>query len=80
MTVSVRRDDFVVLLDLLHAYFNVKIDPQFWRFLRFRFWGKLFQFNAMLFGLSPEPSLHKTDPDNPGLLPQAGGSIDILSG
>lgn len=52
---ALRKDDFVVSLDLLDTYFHLRIDPNFRRFFRFKFWGKFFQFRAMLFGLCSTP-------------------------
>lgn len=49
---AIRRDDYVVSLDLSDAYFHVQIFPQFRGFMRFKFRGKIFKFRVMPFGLS----------------------------
>lgn len=52
---SLCSGNFVVYLDLSDAYFHIRIDPAFCRFLRFQFQGTFFQFQAMPFGLSSAP-------------------------
>lgn len=54
---AIRKDDYVISLDLSDAYFHVRVDARFRRFLRFKFRGRLFQFRAMPFNLSSAPRL-----------------------
>ena len=54
---AVRRDDFMITLDLKDAYFQVPVHPHSSRYLRFVWEGKTFQFKALCFGLSTAPQI-----------------------
>ena len=45
--------DWVTSIDLKDAYFHMPVHPDFWKFLRVAVWGKVYQFRALPFGLSP---------------------------
>lgn len=50
-----QRGDYCVTLDLSAAYFHCKMNRKHRRYLAFRALGKIFQFNAMVFGISSAP-------------------------
>ena len=52
---AISPGDWFTLVDLKDAYFHVPIAPQHWRFLRFAFQGRHFQFRVLPFGLSLSP-------------------------
>lgn len=54
---SISKGDFVVSLDLSDAYFHLRIDPRFRRFLHFKFKGVFYQFRAMPFDLCSAPRM-----------------------
>ena len=45
--------DWVTSIDLKDAYFHIAVHPNFWKYLRIVVGGKVFQFKALPFGLSP---------------------------
>lgn len=47
--------DWFTSIDLKDAYFHVPIAPPHWRFLRFAYQGKHYQFRVLPFGLSLSP-------------------------
>lgn len=47
-----RKDDFMVVIDLKDAYLSVPVVENHRRFLRFRWEGKLYEFQCLTFGLS----------------------------
>ena len=47
--------DWVVSIDLIDAYFDIPIRPSHRRFLSFCHIGRVWQFRALLFGLSTAP-------------------------
>lgn len=51
----VREGDWMVKVDLKDAYFTVAIEKTFKKFLRFRWRGRIYEFNCMAFGLAPAP-------------------------
>ncbi|XP_013877945.1 uncharacterized protein LOC106527568 [Austrofundulus limnaeus] len=52
---AVSPGNWFTLVDLRDAYFRVSIVPRHWRFLRFAFQEKHFQFRVLPFGLSLSP-------------------------
>ena len=54
---AIRRDDWMVSLDLRDAYLQVPVHPDSRKFLRFTWEGQLFQFQALCFGLSTAPQV-----------------------
>ena len=49
------QDDFMVSIDLTDAYFSIPIYEEDRKFLKFRWDGKLYQFNVLCFGLTSAP-------------------------
>ena len=54
---AVRRDDWMVSIDLKDAYLQILIHPASHRFLRFTAGGKTWQFRVLCFGLSTAPQV-----------------------
>ena len=54
---SIRKDDWMISLDLKDAYFQVPIHPDSRKYLRFCVQGEPFQFKALCFGLSTAPQV-----------------------
>ena len=54
---AIRRDDWMVLVDLKDAYFQVPIHPASRKFLRFQWGTKTYQFRVLAFGLSTAPQV-----------------------
>ena len=54
---SIRRDDFMISLDLKEAYFQVPVHPHSSRYLRFVWEGVNYQFRALCFGLATAPQV-----------------------
>ena len=54
---SVRRGDWMVVLDLWDAYLQVPVHPDSRKFLRFVAVDQVFQFKALCFGLSTAPQV-----------------------
>ena len=54
---SVRRNDWMVSIDLNHAYLQVPIHPSSCKFLRFTAKGRAWQFKVLCFGLSTAPQV-----------------------
>ena len=54
---SIRRDDFMISLDLKEAYFQVPVHPHSSRYLRFVWEGTNYQFRALCFGLATAPQV-----------------------
>lgn len=52
---SIRPGDWATSLDLRDAYFHVSMHPETWKYLRFVWEGRVFQFVSLPFGLSPAP-------------------------
>ena len=50
-----RPGDWMTKVDLKDAYFSIPVSSHFRKFLRFRWQGKMYQFNCLLFGLSSAP-------------------------
>ncbi|XP_059352815.1 uncharacterized protein LOC132088282 [Daphnia carinata] len=50
-----REGDWMVKLDLEDAYLTVPVHPDFHKFLRFLWRGRVFQFSCLAFGLAPAP-------------------------
>ena len=46
---------YLASLDLKDAYYLVPVDPSHWKFLRFQFLGKLYEFTCLPFGLCTAP-------------------------
>ena len=53
----VRRDDWLVKLDLKDAYLLVPMAEQFQKFLQFKWGGKIFRFTCLPFGLASAPRI-----------------------
>uniref|UniRef100_A0A2D4J0A8 ribonuclease H n=1 Tax=Micrurus lemniscatus lemniscatus TaxID=129467 RepID=A0A2D4J0A8_MICLE len=53
--VSVRQGDFLASIDLTEAYLHIPIRPSHFKFLRFCYEGRHFEYRAMPFGLSSAP-------------------------
>lgn len=51
------KDDWMCSIDLKDAYFAVPIHKSCWKFLKFRWNDKLFNYSVLMFGLSPAPRL-----------------------
>ena len=51
------RNDFMCKLDLKDAYLTVPIHPFHWRFLRFHWQGKVYEYTVLPFGLVTAPRL-----------------------
>ena len=58
---SVRRNDWMVSIDLKDAYLQIPIHPASHRFLRFTAGGRTWQFRVLCFGLHGASSLHLSD-------------------
>ena len=54
---AVRRNDWMLSIDLQDAYFHVPVHPASRKFLRFVFAGVVYQFRALPFGLSTAPQV-----------------------
>ena len=54
---AVRRNDWMVSIDLKDAYLQVPIHPESRKFLRFSSRGEIFQFRTLCFGLSTAPQV-----------------------
>ena len=54
---AVRRNDWMVSIDLKDAYLQIPIHPASHRFLRFTALGKTWQFRVLCFGLSTAPQV-----------------------
>ena len=54
---AVRRNDWMVSIDLKDAYLQIPIHPASRRFLRFTAGGKTWQFRVLCFGLSTAPQV-----------------------
>ncbi|CAM4654716.1 unnamed protein product [Leuciscus chuanchicus] len=50
-----RSEDWFVTIDLKDAYFHISIRPCHWKFLRFAFGGKAYQYRVLPFGLALSP-------------------------
>ena len=46
-------------LDIKDAYFHVKIDKKFWKYLKFSLKGTLYCFNCLCFGLASAPRIFR---------------------
>ena len=56
MTIQMlRQGDYFALIDLKDAYFLISICPEYRRFLSFSLNGLIYEFKALLFGLSTSP-------------------------
>lgn len=55
MIQALSHGEWVTTIDLKDAYFHIPIAEHHWRFLRFAFQGKHFQFRVLPFGLSLSP-------------------------
>ena len=53
----VRRNDWMITVDLQDAYFQVPIHPESRKYLRFVFSNKVYQFKALCFGLCTAPQV-----------------------
>lgn len=51
----VRKDDWLAKVDLKDAYFTVAVNQAHYKFLRFRWRERTYEFNCMAFGLAPAP-------------------------
>ena len=51
------RNEFICKLDLKDAYLTVPVHPSHWRFLRFHWQGKVYEYTALPFGLATAPRL-----------------------
>ncbi len=54
---SVQPNQWMTSIDLTDAYFHIPIHPRSRRYLRFVFFGKVFQFRSLCFGLSTAPMI-----------------------
>ena len=54
---SVRRNDWMVSIDLKDAYLQIPIHPKSRRFLRFTAGGRTWQFRVLFYGLSTTPQV-----------------------
>lgn len=54
----VRVNDFVAKIDMKDAYFGIRIARRHRKFLAFEWDGKLYQYRALPFGLSPAPYVY----------------------
>jgi ribonuclease HI len=52
---QLQKGDWLASLDLKDAYFHVPIHPDYRKYMRFEFLGKVFQFKVLPFGLSTAP-------------------------
>jgi hypothetical protein len=52
---SIQPGDWSTSLDLRDAYFHVSMHPETWKYLRFVWESKVYQFVSLPFGLSPAP-------------------------
>ena len=56
----IRKGDFMGRLDLKDAYLTVPVVSTHWRFLRFRWKGRNYEFRTLPFGLASAPSNRNT--------------------
>ena len=54
---AIRPGDWASSIDLQDAYFHILIHPSARKYMRFGWRGRLFQFRALPFGLSPAPKI-----------------------
>ncbi|XP_068214541.1 uncharacterized protein [Palaemon carinicauda] len=54
---SLHQGDWMVSLDMQEAYFHILIHQNSWKYLRFVFMDKIYQFRALCFGLSTAPQI-----------------------
>jgi ribonuclease HI len=52
---QLQKGDWLASLDLKDAYFHVPIHPEYQKYMRFEFLGKVYQFRVLPFGLSTAP-------------------------
>ena len=68
-------------IDLKDAYYQIPIWPGHWRFLRFAFEGRIFEFQVLPFGPSLAPSdLYQLHVRSPRTLEAAGAQYTELFG
>lgn len=53
----IQRNDFMTKMDLKDAYFHIKIDPKFKKFLCFSWRGLIYSFCVLPFGLASAPRI-----------------------
>lgn len=51
----IRKGDWFVSIDLKDAFLHVPMDPRFFKWLRFRWNGQLYEFTTLPFGLTSSP-------------------------
>ena len=75
---AVRRNDWMVSIDLKDAYLQIPIHPASRRYLRFTAGGKTWQFRVLCFGLSTAPQVltRVMAPVSGFLLPPSAGNPD----
>ena len=54
---DLQQGEWLTSIDLTDAYFHVLIHPSSRKFLRFAIHGKVYQFRALVMGLSPSPQV-----------------------
>jgi hypothetical protein len=60
VAMAIQPKDWTVSLDLRDAYFHIPMHPNYQHFLRFTHEGKVYQFQALLFGLASAPLIFTT--------------------
>jgi hypothetical protein len=48
------------LIDLSHAYYHIQVDPKYWKYLCFRWKGKVYCFTVLPFGITSAPRIFTT--------------------
>jgi hypothetical protein len=57
---AIQPKDWAVSLDVQDAYFHILMHPDYWHFLRFCHGGKVYQFQALPFGVASAPLILTT--------------------
>ena len=52
---AIKKDDYLVSIDLQDTYMHIPIHPAYRKYLRFKIQGKVYQFKVLPFGLASAP-------------------------
>ena len=73
-----RTEDWMCTLDLKDAYLSVAVVQENWKFMRFMWDRKIYEFTCLPFGLQCPPHIYKASQASHGILAEAGTTIDHL--